>query len=113
MKLQTPRSHQCLQPVSIKPSTSTTSTYVAHAHANEAALKKTAKKMGVNLEGEMHECKSCSMAIGLHMSIPKKTDNRASQHLEEVEGDESNHEEREANSEGSGSASGYEESKSD
>ena len=51
--------------------------HVAHAHAHEGALKKTAKKMGVNLEGEMHECKGCSMAKGFRMSIPKKTDNRA------------------------------------
>ena len=48
---------------------------VAHAHAHEGALKKTAKQMGVNLEGEMHECKGCFMAKGLRMSIPKKADN--------------------------------------
>ena len=41
---------------------------------HEGALKKTAKQMGVNLEGEMHECKGCSMAKGLRMSIPKKTE---------------------------------------
>ena len=44
----------------------------------------TAKQMGVNLEGEVHECKGCSMAIGLHMCIPKKTDKRADKRLSRV-----------------------------
>ena len=51
--------------------------HVAHSHAHEGALKNTAKQMGANLEGEMHECKGFSMAKGLRMSIPKKMDNRA------------------------------------
>ena len=69
--------------------------------------------MGVNLEGEMHACQGCSMANGLLISIPKKTDNRASKLSEEEEGVESDHEDREASSKGSGSASGYEESEPD
>ena len=40
--------------------------------------------MGVNLEGEMHECKGCSMPKGLRMSIPKETDIRAVKRLSRV-----------------------------
>ena len=75
--------------------------HVAHAHAHKGVLKKTAKQMGINLEGEMHECKGCSMVEGLRMSIPKKTDNRASKPSKKREGDESDHEDREASSEDS------------
>ena len=32
------------------------------AHAHEGALRKTAKQMGVTLEGKLQECKGCSMA---------------------------------------------------
>ena len=35
--------------------------HVAHAHAHEGALHKTAKKMGVNVVGKMQECKGCSL----------------------------------------------------
>ena len=50
--------------------------HVAHAHALEEALRKTTKQIGVTLEGELHECKGCSMTKGIRMSIPFKTDNR-------------------------------------
>ena len=40
--------------------------------------------MGVNLEGDLHECKGCSMAKGIRMSIPKKTDNRIVERLSRV-----------------------------
>ena len=47
--------------------------HVAHAHAHEGALRKTAKQMGVTLEGKLHECKGCSLAKGIRMPIPSKT----------------------------------------
>ena len=51
--------------------------HVAHAHAREGALRKTAKQMGITLVGKMHECKGCSLAKGIRMPIPSKTSNRA------------------------------------
>ena len=60
--------------------------------------------MEVNLEAEINECKGCSMVKGFCMSIPKKTDNRASKPSEEEEVDERDHEDREVRSEDSGSA---------
>ena len=50
--------------------------HVAHAHAHEGALRKTAKQMGVTLEGKLHECKGCSMAKEIRMSIPSKPNSR-------------------------------------
>ena len=47
--------------------------HVAHAHAHEKALRKTAKQMGVTLEEKLHEYKGCSLANGIRMSIPSKT----------------------------------------
>ena len=55
--------------------------HVAHAHAHEGALRKTAKQMGITLVGEMHECKGCSSAKGIRMTIPSKTSNRAVKRL--------------------------------
>ena len=50
--------------------------HIAHAHAHEGALRKTAEQMGVTLEGKLHECKGCSMAKGIHMSVPSRTHSR-------------------------------------
>ena len=44
--------------------------HVAHVHAHEGVLRKTAKQMGVTREGKLHECKGCSLAKGIRMSIP-------------------------------------------
>ena len=44
--------------------------HVAHTHAHEGALRKTAKHMGVIVKGKLHECKSCSMVKGIRMPIP-------------------------------------------
>ena len=57
---------------------------VAHAHAHEGALRKTAKQMGVTLEGKLHECKGCSMAKGIRLSIPSKTHCRKNKRLSRV-----------------------------
>ena len=58
--------------------------HVAHAHAHEGALRNTAKQMGVTLEGKLHECKCCSMAKGIRMSIPSKTHSREDMRLSRV-----------------------------
>ena len=58
--------------------------YVAHAHAHEVALRKTAKQMGVTLEGKLHECKGCSMTKEIRMYIPFKTHNREDKRLSRV-----------------------------
>ena len=48
--------------------------HVAHAHAHEGALRKNAKQMGVTFIGKIHECKCCSLAKGIRMSIPSIQD---------------------------------------
>ena len=49
--------------------------HVAHAHAQEGVLRKTAKQIGVTLKGKLHDCKDCTVSTGIHMSIRSKTDN--------------------------------------
>ena len=58
--------------------------HVAHAHAHEGALRRTAKQMCITLVGKMHECKGCSLAKGIRMPIPSKTSNRAVERLSHV-----------------------------
>ena len=58
--------------------------HVAHARAHEGALRKTAKKMSVSLEGKLLECKGCSMAKGIRMSILSKTNSREDKRLSRV-----------------------------
>ena len=57
---------------------------VAHVHAHEGALRKTARQMGVTLEGKLHECRDCSATKGIRMSIPSKTDCRGDKRLSRV-----------------------------
>ena len=48
-------------------------------------LHKTANEMGVTLEGKLHdECRGCSMAKGIRMSIPSKTNSREDKRLSRV-----------------------------
>ena len=49
--------------------------HVAHAHAHEGALRKTAKQMSITPVGKMHEGKGCSLAKGIRVPIPSKTSN--------------------------------------
>ena len=58
--------------------------HVAHAHAHEGALRKTAKQMGVTPEGKLHECKGCSMEKGIRMSITSKTNSHENKRLSRV-----------------------------
>ena len=55
--------------------------HVAHAHVHEGALRKTARQMGATLKRELHECKGCSVAKVIRMSIPSKTHGRAAKML--------------------------------
>ena len=58
--------------------------HVAHCHAHEGALRKTAKHMNITLEAKLHECEGCSMAKGIDMSIRSKTENRGDERLSRV-----------------------------
>ena len=58
--------------------------HLAHAHAHGGALRKTAKQMGVTLEGKLYECKGFSLAKGIRMSIPSKTHCREDKRLSRV-----------------------------
>ena len=40
--------------------------------------------MGVTLEGKLHDCKDCSMANKIRMSIPSKTNNHGDKRLSRV-----------------------------
>ena len=48
----------------------------AHTHAHGGALRKTAKQLGITLEGKLHKYKGCLMAEGIRVSIPSKTNSR-------------------------------------
>ena len=59
--------------------------HVAHTHAHEGALRKTAKQVGVTLEGKLHECKSCSIAERTACpSHSTKTNSRGDKRLSRV-----------------------------
>ena len=68
-------------PTTVTPPPDINDFHIAHAHAHEGALRKTAKQMGITLVGEMHECKGCSLAKVIRMFIPSKTSNRAVKRL--------------------------------
>ena len=51
--------------------------HVVYNHAQEGALRKTVKQIGVTFVGKMHECKGCSRATGIRISISSKTCNLA------------------------------------
>ena len=55
--------------------------HIVHAHAHKGALRKTARQMSITLVGKMNECKGCSLAKGIRMSIPSKTSDRAVKRL--------------------------------
>ena len=50
--------------------------HVAHALAHGGALRKTAKQMDITLGRKLPECKGCSMAEVIRVSIPSKTNSR-------------------------------------
>ncbi|CAM9619252.1 unnamed protein product, partial [Sphacelaria rigidula] len=48
-----------------------------HAHVHEDLLRRTAKKLGVELRGELRPCRGCSEGKGLRQPIPRSTHTRA------------------------------------
>ena len=55
-----------------------------YGHTCEVLLKKTAEQQGVNLCGELHECRGCSIAKGLPKPIARSTHTRADKKLPRV-----------------------------
>ena len=51
--------------------------HCSHGHSHEALLYKTAKKIGVKLEGELASCSGCSQAKGSRKPIKPYTTTRA------------------------------------
>ena len=51
--------------------------HCASGHAHEVLLRKTAEQQGIVLEGELLECKGCSMAKGIRKGIKQSTHTRA------------------------------------
>ena len=49
---------------------------------HEGLLKKTAEQQGVNLSGELHECRGCSIAKGPRKPIARSTYTRADKELQ-------------------------------
>ena len=47
--------------------------HCTYIHTHEVLLKKTAEQQGVNLSGELHKCRVCSMAKGLRKTIARST----------------------------------------
>ena len=55
--------------------------HCTHGHTHEVLLKKTAEQQGVNLSGELHECRGCSIAKGLRKPIAKSAHTREDKKL--------------------------------
>ena len=52
--------------------------HCTYDHIYKVLHKKTAEQQGVNLSGELHECRGCSLGKGLRKPIAKSTHTRAS-----------------------------------
>ena len=53
-----------------------------YGHAHKVLLKKTAEQQEVNLIGELHECRGCSMAKELRKTISRSNHTRADKKLQ-------------------------------
>ena len=58
--------------------------HCAAGHSHEVLLRKTAEQQGIALEGNLLECRGCSMAKGLRKSIKQSTHTRAGKKLGRV-----------------------------
>ena len=58
--------------------------HCAAGHSHEVLLRRTAKQQGTFLEGELLECRGCSMAKGLRKSIKQSTHTREDKNLGRV-----------------------------
>ena len=54
--------------------------HCTYGYAHQVLLKKTAEQQGVNLSGEVHECRGYSTAKGLRKAIARSTHARAGTH---------------------------------
>ena len=48
-----------------------------HGHASEALLRTTAKRLGIELTGEMPACTGCSMSKAFRIGIARETKSRS------------------------------------
>ena len=64
--------------------TDTNTFHYTYGHTRKVLLKKTVEQQGVNLSGEFHECRGCSMAKGLRKPIARSTHTRANKNLHRV-----------------------------
>ena len=67
-----------------KPMVNINDYHIATGHSHEALLHKTAEQQGIVLEGNLLECKGCSMAKGLRPGIKQSTHTRADKKLGRV-----------------------------
>ncbi|CAN0491774.1 unnamed protein product, partial [Discosporangium mesarthrocarpum] len=51
--------------------------HCSYAHAHEAALRKTARSMGVKLPGKLEPCPGCAMGKSIRLGIPSRSTTRA------------------------------------
>ena len=58
--------------------------YCTHGHTYEVLRKTTVEQQGVNISGELHECRGCSTAKGLRKPIAMSTHTRANEKLQRV-----------------------------
>ena len=64
--------------------TDTNNFQCACGHTHEVLLNKTAEQQRVNLSGELHDCRGCSVAKGLRKTIARSTHTRADKKLQRV-----------------------------
>ena len=55
-----------------------------YAHSHEGLLRTTAKRLGIELVGDMHACTGCSMSKGIRKGIVRVTKNRPDKKLGRV-----------------------------
>ena len=53
-------------------------------HASETLLRTTAKRLGIELTGEMHACTGCSMSKAFRNGIARETKSRSDKKLGRV-----------------------------
>ena len=58
--------------------------HCTYGHTHEGLLKKTAEQQGVDLSGELHECRGCSMVKGRRKPITRSTQISADKKLQQV-----------------------------
>ena len=57
---------------------------IIYGHASETLLRTTAKRLGIELTGEMHACTGCSMSKAFRKGIARETKSRSDKKLGRV-----------------------------